>query len=75
MVVVVIPIRNLVVTLFGISNQSPQDVFNRLKDVSKWWEGNDLEGKSTNLNDEFTITNPSAHYSKQKLVEVVAVKL
>src|SRR5450631_3431218 len=54
--------------------QSPQDVFNRLKDVSKWWGGKDLQGKRTNLKDEFTITHPGAHYSKQKLVEVVADK-
>jgi hypothetical protein len=54
--------------------QSPQDVFNRLKEVSKWWGGNDLDGESTNLNDEFSITHPGAHYSRQKLVEVVSDK-
>ena len=54
--------------------QSPQDVFNRLKDVSKWWGGKDLEGESSDISDEFTITHPGAHYSKQKLVEVVPGK-
>jgi hypothetical protein len=43
-------------------------------DVSKWWGGKDLEGESIKLNDEFIINHPGAHYSKQKLVEVVAGK-
>jgi hypothetical protein len=49
---------------------SPNVVFNHLKDVSKWWS-KDFEGISANLNDEFVIYHPGAHYSKQKLIEVV----
>jgi len=52
--------------------KSPQSVFNCItNDVAKWWGGKDLEGKSINLNDEFIIDHPGAHYSKQKLVEVI----
>ena len=54
---------------------SPQIVFRCITcDVAKWWGGRDLEGKSIDLNDEFIINHPGAHYSKQKLVEVVPDK-
>jgi hypothetical protein len=53
--------------------KSPEDVFNCIKDVSKWWSS-DFEGRSTKLNDEFVIHHPNAHYSKQKLVEVIPNK-
>jgi len=52
---------------------SPQDIFNRIKEVSKWWS-KDLEGSSTKLNDEFIIHHPGRHYSKQKLIEVIPDK-
>jgi uncharacterized protein YndB with AHSA1/START domain len=55
--------------------KSPEDVFNNItNDVAKWWGGKDLEGNSTKLNDEFIINHPGAHYSKQKLVEVIPDK-
>ncbi len=54
--------------------KSSQEVFNCITDVSKWWGGKDFEGKSANLNDEFIIQHPGAHYSKQKLVEVIPGK-
>jgi uncharacterized protein YndB with AHSA1/START domain len=55
-----------------VVSQSPQDVFDSITcDVAKWWGGRDLEGKSVDLNDEFIINHPGAHYSKQRLVEVV----
>ena len=53
--------------------KSPQDVFNCLKEVPKWWS-KDYEGSSTKLNDEFVIHHPGRHYSKQKLVEVIPNK-
>ena len=55
--------------------KSPQSVFNTItQDVAKWWGGKDLKGNSIKLNDEFIINHPGAHYSKQKLVEVIPGK-
>jgi hypothetical protein len=51
--------------------RSPHDVFECIVDVSKWWGGKDLEGLSRRPNDEFTITHGDAHYSKQKMIELV----
>ena len=51
--------------------KSPQEVFNCIIDVTKWWSKNDFEGSSTKLNDVFIIYHPNQHYSKQKLVEVI----
>ena len=54
---------------------SPDEIFERITfDVAKWWGGKDLSGKSTELNDEFIINHPGAHYSKQKLTEVIPGK-
>jgi hypothetical protein len=53
--------------------KSPEDVFNDIKCVSKWWS-KDFEGSSAKLNDEFVIYHPDSHYSKQKLVEVIPGK-
>jgi len=55
--------------------KSPQDVFSHItNDVAKWWGGKDLEGSSKKLNDEFIVHHPGAHYSKQKLIEVIPDK-
>lgn len=54
---------------------SPDEIFERItNDVAKWWGGKDLSGSSTHLNDEFIVDHPGAHYSKQRLVEVIPVK-
>jgi len=54
--------------------KSSQDVFMPLlNDIPKWWT-KDFEGQSTKLNDEFIIEHPGAHYSKQRLIEVVPNK-
>jgi len=55
--------------------QPPHDVFKRITtDIAKWWGGQDLEGDSTKLNDEFVIDHPGTHYSRQKLVELIPDK-
>ena len=46
-------------------------VFECVRDVSKWWGGKDLKGATSWLNDEFTITHGDAHYSKQRMIELV----
>jgi hypothetical protein len=53
--------------------KSPQEVFNCITDVPKWWS-RDFEGSSSKLKDEFIINHPNQHYSKQKLVEVIPNK-
>ncbi|MGN6605357.1 MAG: SRPBCC family protein [Ginsengibacter sp.] len=55
--------------------QSPHEVFRIItSDVSKWWGGKDLSGSSIKLNDEFVVHHHGAHYSKQKLIELVPEK-
>jgi len=50
-------------------------VFERItRDVVKWWGFDDLSGSTARLGDEFVVNHPGAHYSKQRLVEVVADK-
>jgi hypothetical protein len=53
--------------------KSPQEVFNCLAEVSKWWT-EDFEGSASRLGDEFIIHHLNQHYSKQKLVEVIPNK-
>ncbi len=53
--------------------KSPDYVFSCLREVPKWWS-KDFEGSSAKLNDEFVIHHPGAHYSKQRLVEVIPGK-
>ena len=56
-------------------SKSPQEVFDSItNDVAKWWGGKDLEGNSKKLGDKFIIHHPNAHYSKQKLAEVIPNK-
>jgi len=50
-------------------------VFERItRDVVKWWGFQDLSGSTTKLGDEFVVNHPGAHYSKQRLVQVVPDK-
>ncbi len=61
-----------------ITEQSPQEVFNSIKNVRAWWSGlygETFEGESEKLNDEFSYwAGDGAHYSKQKLIELVPDK-
>jgi hypothetical protein len=54
-------------------HKTPDEVFNSIAKVPKWWS-KDFEGSSKSLNDEFVICHPGAHYSKQKVVEVIPGK-
>jgi len=53
--------------------KSPDDVFNPVIDVSKWWP-EQFEGESLKLNSEFIFSSGETHYSKNKIVEFVPNK-
>jgi hypothetical protein len=62
-------------TMTLLVDQSPEDVFNAVRNVREWWQGfygEEINGKTESLNDEFTFrAGDGAHYTKQKLVEVI----
>nr|WP_315156361.1 SRPBCC domain-containing protein [uncultured Flavobacterium sp.] len=57
------------------SSQTPENIFETLIDVHKWWVelfGEDIKGSSNTLNDEFTFSAGNGlHYTKQQLIELV----
>jgi uncharacterized protein YndB with AHSA1/START domain len=61
-----------------ITEQTPQKVFQAITNVRGWWVGyyaEEIKGDTEKLNDEFTFrAGGGAHYSKQKLVEVIPNK-
>ncbi|MGB4848992.1 MAG: SRPBCC domain-containing protein [Saprospiraceae bacterium] len=56
-------------------NKTPEQVFKAVKNVRDWWSGyysEEFKGDTEKLNDEFSFrAGGGAHYSKQKLVEVI----
>ena len=61
-----------------LADQTPKEVFNAITNVRGWWSGlygEEINGDTDRLNDEFTFrAGGGAHYSKQKLIEVIADK-
>ena len=59
-------------------DKSAEEVFNTILDVRGWWSGlysEKIEGSSSKLKDEFTFrAGKGAHYSKQKLIELIPNK-
>jgi hypothetical protein len=53
--------------------KSPDDVFNHVINLSKWWP-EEFEGESIKLNTEFVFRTGDTHYSKNKVVEFVPNK-
>lgn len=54
-------------------DQTPEEVFNAVNNVSGWWQG-EIKGGTTKLNDEFTYQMQEFHFSTQKLIEVIPGK-
>lgn len=67
---------NFTITL--LADKNAEEVFKAITNVRKWWSGyysEKIEGKTEKLNDEFIFrAGEGAHYSKQKLIEVVPNK-
>src|SRR6185312_2573343 len=53
--------------------KSPNDVFNHLINLKKWWP-EDFEGEDIKLNSEFVFSTGDSHYSKNKVIEFVPGK-
>lgn len=60
------------------STKTPQTIFEILLDIRKWWVGwfgEDINGKSKKLGDEFTFyAGDGLHITKQRLTELVPNK-
>lgn len=65
-------------TLALVTDRSPEEVFYAIKNVREWWSGyyeEEIQGETENLHDEFDFTAAGgAHFSKQKLIEVIPNK-
>jgi len=51
-------------------NQTPEDVYTAIQNVSDWWQG-EIKGNTKRLNDEFEYCMPDIHFSRQKLIEMI----
>jgi hypothetical protein len=54
-------------------NQTPEEVFAAINNVSNWWQG-EITGSSNKLNDEFEYRMEDIHFSKQTVVEIIPAK-
>lgn len=54
-------------------SKSPNDVFNSLINLKKWWP-EDFDGEDIKLGSEFLLTTGDSHYSKNKVIELVPGK-
>jgi hypothetical protein len=51
-----------------VVDQSPEEVFEAINNVRGWW-GEDVNGSSAKVGDEFTYRVQDIHYSKLRVVE------
>jgi len=56
-----------------VVEQTPKEVFNAINNVRGWWS-EEIEGNTSNLDDEFLYHYKDVHISKLKLTEVVPNK-
>jgi hypothetical protein len=56
-------------TKFSV-NQTPEEVYRAINDVSNWWQG-EIVGKTDKLNEEFIYRMGAFHYSKQKVITLI----
>lgn len=65
-------------TITLLVDKTPAQAFETIKNVRKWWcgiYGEEITGETDHLNDEFSFrAGGGAHYSKQKLVELIPNK-
>jgi len=65
-------------TTMLLVDQTPEEVFKAVVNVRGWWSGyyaEEFKGPTEKVDDEFSFrAGEGAHYSKQKLVEVVPNK-
>jgi hypothetical protein len=65
-------------TITLLAGKTPEEVFNAVINVRKWWHGyysEEIEGNTEKMHDEFIFrAGEGVHYSKQKLIEVVPNK-
>ena len=54
-------------------NQTPEEAFAAVNNVSGWWSG-EIEGSTSKLGDEFTYRYANVHRSKQKITELIPGK-
>jgi hypothetical protein len=59
-------------TRFSV-NETPEEVFEAIKNVQGWWEGQ-IEGKTGKVGDVFTYRYENFHSSKQKVTELIPAK-
>lgn len=64
--------NNYFTTIFTV-DQSAQQVYDAINNVSDWWQGK-VTGKSHQLNDEFVYNMMEFHISKQKVIEMIPNK-
>jgi len=51
-------------------DQTPEEVFNAINNVRGWWS-EDIEGKTSNVNDEFKYHYQDVHRCKMKITEMI----